>query len=59
MHASYDMGPNDDVSYLNIELELILERQLGCIIFFYDFYFRDWLKYVNLELALERLLEML
>jgi hypothetical protein len=52
------MGINDDVSYLNKELELILERQLGCIIFFYDFYFRDRLKYVNLELALDRLLEM-
>jgi hypothetical protein len=52
------MGINDDVSYLNKELELILERQLSCIIFFYDFYFRDRLKYVNLELAVDRLLEM-
>jgi hypothetical protein len=34
MPSPYDMGPNDDVSYLNIELELILERLLVCITFF-------------------------
>jgi hypothetical protein len=41
MPAPYDMWLNDDVSYLNIELELILERLLIYIIFFYDFYFGD------------------
>jgi hypothetical protein len=29
------------------------------ITFFYDFYFRDRIKHMNLELILERLLEML
>jgi hypothetical protein len=28
-------------------------------IFLDDFYFKDWLKYMNLELDLEKLLEML
>jgi hypothetical protein len=45
---------------LDIELELVLERLLIFIIFFRnDFYFRDYLKYVNLELVLERQIEML
>jgi hypothetical protein len=35
------MGANDDVSCLNIELELILERLLICIMFFNNFYFGD------------------
>jgi hypothetical protein len=45
---------------LDIELELVLERLLIFIIFFRNnFYFRDYLKYVNLELVLERQIEML
>jgi hypothetical protein len=45
---------------LDIELELVLERLLIFIIFFRnDFYFRDYLKYMNLELVLERQIEML
>jgi hypothetical protein len=60
MPALHDGGANDDVSCLNIELELILERLLNYIIFFLNgFYFKDWLKYMNLELDLEKLLEML
>jgi hypothetical protein len=35
MPALHDGGPNDDVSCLNIELELILERLLNYIIFFW------------------------
>jgi hypothetical protein len=35
------MGANDDVLYLNIELELILDRLLICILFLDDLYFRD------------------
>jgi hypothetical protein len=34
MPAPHDMGPNDDVLCLNIELELILERLLIYITFF-------------------------
>jgi hypothetical protein len=45
---------------LDIELELVLERLLIFIIFFRNnFYFRDYLKYVNLELVLEIQIEML
>jgi hypothetical protein len=53
------IGSNDDVTKLNIELEFILERQLISIIFFYDFYFKDEIKQINLKLVLERLLKML
>jgi hypothetical protein len=53
------IGSNDDVTNLNIELEFILERQLISIIFFYDFYFKDEIKQINLKLVLERLLKML
>jgi hypothetical protein len=46
------------VLYLDIELELVLNRLLIFIIFLDDFFFRDYLKQINLELILERLLEI-
>jgi hypothetical protein len=35
MSARHDMGVNDDVLCLNIKLELILDRLLVCITFFW------------------------
>jgi hypothetical protein len=57
MSASHDMGANDDVSCLNIELELILERLLVCVIFFGLFLFLRLAKTSEFRIVLERLLE--
>jgi hypothetical protein len=42
MLAPHDMRGTDDVSYLNIEFELILEKTISLHYIFLDnFYFRD------------------
>jgi hypothetical protein len=54
----HDMGVIDDVSCLDIELELVLERLFFVSYFLDDFYFTDWLK-ISFRESVGDLLEQL